>query len=367
VTITERIDSVLTHRILGLPIFLVVFWAMFQTTFTLGAYPMRFLELIVGTVGSLAGQAIHNDQIRSLVVDGIISGVGGVIVFLPNIVLLFFFISLLEDTGYMARAAFIMDRIMHFLGLHGKSFLPMLIGFGCTVPAIMATRILETRRERLITMFILPFMSCSAKLPVYILLAGAFFGTRAGTVIFGIYIIGIILSFVVAKTISFAGKNPTSFVMELPPYRVPTPRSVLLHLWERAYLYLKKSGTVILAASIIMWFLVSYPKNDTLDTSTPEGRRAQIEHSFAGQFGKAIEPALAPLGFDWRIGVALTTGFAAKEVVISTLATIYAVNDTAGEGVGSLRSALKNDPAITPFRAFVLMIFILIYVPCIAV
>ena len=366
-TITERIDSVLTHRILGLPIFLVVLWAMFQTTFTLGAYPMRLLELIVGAVGSLAGQAIYNDHIRSLLVDGIISGVGGVIVFLPNIVLLFFFISLLEDTGYMARAAFIMDKVMHFLGLHGKSFLPMLIGFGCTVPAVMATRVLETRRERLITMFILPFMSCGAKLPVYILLAGAFFGGQAGTVIFGIYVIGVILSFAVAKVISFAGKNPTPFVMELPPYRVPTPRSVLLHLWERAYLYLKKAGTVILAASIIMWFLVSYPKNDTLDTSTPEGRQAQIEHSFAGRFGKTIEPVLAPLGFDWRIGVALTTGFAAKEVVISTLATIYAVNDNAGEGTGSLRSALKRDPAITPFRAFVLMVFILIYVPCIAV
>ena len=295
------------------------------------------------------------------------------LVFLPIIVILFFFISLLEDTGYMARSAFIMDRIMHFLGLHGKSFLPMLIGFGCTVPAIMATRIIENRRERLITIFILPFMSCGAKLPVYVLLSGAFFGSRhAATVIFSIYLAGIVLSFVIAKIASFIKPASSAFVMELPPYRIPTARSVLLHIWERAYLYMRKAGTVIMAASIILWILVTFPRGPAVENGTQGGPQAAlttgIGESYAGRLGRFIEPALRPLGFDWRIGVSLVTGFAAKEVIVSTLGTIYSVEGgNTVTGKGSLSLALRNDPMLNPVKAYGLMLFILIYIPCIAV
>jgi len=373
VTTTDRIDAILTNRWLGLPIFFTVLWLMFQATFTLGEYPSVLIGRFFHLLGDAAGAVIPHPLIESLVVDGIIAGVGGVLVFLPIIVILFFFISLLEDTGYMARAAFIMDRIMHFLGLHGKSFLPMLIGFGCTVPAIMATRIIESRRERLITMFILPFMSCGARLPVYVLLAGAFFGSRyAATVIFSLYLVGIVLSFVIAKIASFINPAPSSFVMELPPYRIPTARSVLLHIWERAYLYMRKAGTVIMAASIVLWILVTFPRGPAVESGMNSGSPAAatpgIGESYAGRFGRFIEPALKPLGFDWRIGVSLVTGFAAKEVIVSTLSTIYAVEgEDTGSGEGSLRRALRDDPMMNPVKAYGFMLFILIYVPCIAV
>ena len=371
-TATEKIDTVLTHRFFGLPIFFLVLWTMFQSTFTLGAIPMDMIASIFDWLGASVAQILPAGFISSLLVDGIIAGVGGVLVFLPNIVILFFFISLLEDTGYMARAAFIMDRVMHFLGLHGKSFLPMLIGFGCSVPAVMATRILESRRERLITIFILPFMSCGAKMPVYILLAGAIFGQKyAGTVIFSIYIAGMLLSFLFAKILSFSSASVSPFVMELPPYRIPTPRSVLLHLWERAYMYVRKAGTVILAASIILWFMMSYPKISEEPTENGQSPVAQhgIEHTFAGRFGKLIEPALKPLGFDWRTGVALTSGIAAKEVIVSTMSNIYAIDESRdGANVSkSLVQALKDDPSMNPIQAYALMLFILIYVPCLAV
>jgi len=372
-TLSDRIDSVLTHRWFGLPIFLIILWIMFQATFSLGEYPMQIIRIFFEWFGNTAADIIPGTVIKSLVVDGIIAGVGGVLLFLPIILILFFFISLLEDTGYMARSAFIMDRIMHFLGLHGKSFLPMLVGFGCTVPAIMATRILENRRERLVTMFILPFMSCGARLPVYVLLSGAFFSHKyAGSIIFSLYLAGILISFVVAKILSFFQDTPAPFVMELPSYRIPTPRSVILHIWERAYMYMKKAGTIILAASIVVWFLVSFPKPQ--EHATPDenrednASRPRIEYTYAGKFGKIIEPVLRPLGLDWRIGVALFAGFAAKEVIVSTLGTIYSVGEIDGDtSRSSLQKALRNDPSLSPLKAYGLMLFILIYVPCIAV
>jgi len=373
-TLSDKIDSLITHRWLGIPIFLIILWVMFQLTFTLGELPMRWIQLFFDFLRTLATTALPEGIFQSLVVDGIIGGVGGVLVFLPNIIFLFFFISLLEDTGYMARGAFIMDRVMHSFGLHGKSFIPMLVGFGCTVPAIMATRTLEDKRDRYITMFIIPFMSCGARLPIYILFAGAFFSRQyAGTVIFSIYFAGIILAFLVAKILSFIKASSTSFVMELPPYRLPTIRSVLLHIWERSWMYLRKAGTIILAFSIIMWCLMSFPR-------LPENKipgekhsasvvKSELSYSFAGRFGKFIEPALKPLGFDWKIGVALISGFAAKEVVISSLATIYSISykEENMETELNLQKALSEDPMMNPVKAYAFMLFILIYVPCIAV
>lgn len=373
-TVSDRVDAVLTHRFLGIPIFLFVLWIMFQGTFTLGEIPVAMIESLFALLGGLATVLIPDGFFQSLVVDGIIAGVGGVLVFLPNILLLFFFISLLEDSGYMARAAFIMDRIMHAAGLHGKSFIPMLVGFGCSVPAIMATRTLENRRDRYITMFIIPFMSCGAKLPVYILLAGAFFSPQtAGNVIFSIYLIGVALAFIVAKSLSFFIRTSTSFVMELPPYRIPTMRSVLLHLWERAWMYLKKAGTIILAFAILIWVLTSYPtppesseKITTTQGYTTPVTMDEISYSFAGRLGRLIEPALRPLGLDWRYGVALIAGFAAKEVVVSSLGTIYSIGNGDERTETNLKQELRNDPMMSPVKAYGLMLFILIYFPCMA-
>jgi ferrous iron transport protein B len=308
--------------------------------------------------------------LRSLVVDGVIGGVGGVLVFVPNIILLFFFISILEDTGYMARAAFIMDKVMHCFGLHGKSFIPMVVGFGCTVPAIMATRILEHRRDRLVTMFILPFMSCGARLPVYILLAGAFFRPEtAGNVIFSLYIVGVVIALIVAKLLTSLRGYSSPFVMELPPYRLPTLRSVLLHIWERTFMYVNKAGTTILFFSLLMWALMSFPRAAAVGNAAPgvPAGNPHLENTFAGKFGKAIEPALRPLGFDWRIGVALTAGFAAKEVIVSTLGTIYSLgNGGNGAEERSLQESLRKDPTFNPIKGYGLMLFILLYVPCVA-
>lgn len=367
---SERIDSIAAHRIFGLPIFLAVIWIMFQLTFHLGDIPMHWISALFRGLGTLASHTLPPGIIRSLAVDGIIAGVGGVLVFIPNIALLFFFISILEDTGYMARAVFIMDRVMHCFGLHGKSFIPMIVGFGCTVPAVMATRILEHRRDRLITMFILPFMSCGARLPVYILLAGAFFSPQAaGNVIFSLYIAGVLLSLLVARILTLLGGSTSPFVMELPPYRIPTARSVLLHIWERAFLYLKKAGTTILAFSILVWLLMSFPHGGANVPSggAGDGARTGIGRTYAGRLGKLIEPALRPLGFDWRIGVALTAGFAAKEIIISTLGTLYALAPVnAGNGGATLRDSLRSDPMLNPVKGYGLMLFILIYVPCAA-
>jgi ferrous iron transport protein B len=365
-SLSERIDAVVANRLSGFPIFLAILWIMFQVTFRLGDIPMHWISALFQELGFLASLTLPPGILRSLVVNGVIAGVGGVIVFIPNIILLFFFISILEDTGYMARAAFIMDRVMHCFGLHGKSFIPMIVGFGCTVPAIMATRILERRRDRLITMFILPFMSCGARLPVYILLAGAFFSPEtAGTVILSLYIAGVALSLIVARILTIFRGTTSPFVMELPPYRIPTARSVLLHLWERTSLYLRKAGTTILAFSILVWLLMSFPRGGMHIMAG--GGRADIGHTYAGRLGKLIEPALKPLGFDWRIGVALTAGFAAKEVIISTLGTIYALAPVhADSGVTTLRESLRRDPALDPVKCYGLMLFILIYIPCAA-
>jgi ferrous iron transport protein B len=297
--------------------------------------------------------------------------VGGVLVFVPNIVLLFLAISMMEDSGYMSRAAFVIDRIMHRVGLHGKSFIPMLIGFGCNVPAIMATRTLGERRDRLVTILVTPLMSCGARLPVYILFAGAFFApAAAGYVLFSLYALGVILAMIMARlfrSILFKGAT-TPFVMELPPYRLPTVRGIGIHVWERTAEYLRKAGTVILAFAVVMWFLLSYPKPPAslLAGLTPEQTAsASLQYSAAGHLGQAVEPVLRPLGFDWRMGVGLVAGFGAKEVVVSTLGTTYSLGGEE-KGAHGLRAALQADPHLSPLVAYTLMVFVLLYVPCLS-
>jgi len=362
-TISDKIDKVLTNRILGIPILIGFLWLMFQATFTLGAYPMDWIDGIVGHLAAFFSNVLPAGLMTDLLVDGIISGVGGVLIFLPNILILFFFISLFEDTGYMARAAFIMDKVMHSLGLHGKSFIPMIMGFGCNAPAIMATRTLENKTDRILTILINPLISCSARLPVYILLAGAFFGAKAGNVIFGIYMTGIILAILIGqlfrKTL-FKGEA-APFVMELPPYRLPLLRSVVIHMWEKGSIFLRKVGGIILAASIIIWFLTTFPRG----ADKPEdysGVTDKISTSYAGSIGRFTEPVLKPLGFGWKQGIALVTGIAAKEIVVSTFGVIYQVGEEEGEESETLRKAIRKD--MTPLSALGFMLFTLIYIPC---
>jgi ferrous iron transport protein B len=465
-TVSDRIDDILTHRVFGLPIFFGVMWLLFNIVFTVGAYPQGWIEDGAKWLGELAGQYMADGDLKSLVVDGIIGGVGGVVVFLPNIILLFLGIALLEDTGYMARAAFVMDRVMRAVGLHGKSFIPLLVGFGCSVPAIMGTRTLENPRDRMVTILVAPLMSCSARLPVYTLLIAAFFSEEiAGTVLFSVYFVGIALAVVMAfvfRKLLFPGAAE-AFVMEMPPYHLPTLRSILTHMWERSVLYLKKAGTLILAASILVWFATNYPvdveygkdydqaktqveekfsaqaaevlaslkiekleDNEALkalvvriaaihadrasaidadkaaveaetDAKLAELGKAQaalypvamqyyeleqekqgeadkldkeqagekLANSYAGRLGKIIEPVIQPLGFDWKIGVGLVSAMAAKEVLVSTLGTIYSVGEVEDDAT-SLREALAADTAFSPLVAFTLMIFTLIYSPCLA-
>lgn len=373
-SVTEKIDKILLNRLLGIPIFIGVMWLLFQLTFTLGAPLMDWIDLGVVSLGDFVGARMDEGLLRSLVVDGIIGGVGGVIIFLPNILLLFLGIAFLEGSGYMARAAFVMDKVMHLVGLHGKSFVPMLTGFGCTIPAIMATRTLENNKDRMITMLVAPLMSCGARLPVYTLLIAAFFSTQAaGNILFSIYLIGILLAMIMAKvfrTWLMPGVSEP-FVMELPSYRLPTLKALLLHMWERAWLYLQKAGTIILAASILMWAMFTFPTVDS--TGKPyDSAAAQLEQSIAGQAGKAIEPVIRPLGFDWRTGVALISGLAAKEVVVSTMGTLYSIEDgeaLAGEedaAVSSFAQRARENSGLTPLKAYVLMLFVLIYIPCLA-
>jgi ferrous iron transport protein B len=369
---TSRIDAFVTHKYWGYPIFLLFLYIMFQGTFTLGKYPMDLIGLGVGWLGNFVQNTMAEGSLRDLLVHGVIGGVGGVIVFLPNILLLYFFISLMEDTGYMARAAFIMDKIMHKMGLHGKSFIPLIMGFGCNVPAILATRTIENRNSRMITILINPLMSCSARLPVYLLLAGAFFPTHAGLVLFGIYMTGIILAVVLSRLFKkfLFTKEETPFVMELPPYRVPTLKSMFTHTWEKGEQYLKKMGTVILIGSIIIWFLGYFPRLDKKGPLTSNDKMMQQENSYIGQIGHFIEPAIAPLGFDWKIGVSLLSGVAAKEIVVSTLSVIYT-----GDHSGNMESLSKRlqtelrpngQHSFTPVVALGLMLFVLIYFPCLA-
>jgi ferrous iron transport protein B len=368
---SDVVDAVVTHRVLGLPIFLVLMYAVFWLTFTLGEYPMTGLEWLFGWLGNMVSGLWPEGSeswLRSLLVDGVIAGVGGVIVFLPNILLLFLAIAMLEDTGYMARAAFVMDRIMHKIGLHGKSFIPMLIGFGCSVPAIMAARILENRRNQLTTIMVIPLMSCGARLTIYSLLIPAFFAPRwRGPVMWLIYLIGILLAVICAKLLRltvFQGET-TPFVMELPPYRMPTPKSVLIHMWQRGWMFLRKAGTVILGISIVLWVLASFPKPDAQQLAGLDKEQAQqvaLEHSVIGRVGRFVEPAIKPLGFDWRIGTALIGAVAAKEVFVSQLSIVYAAGSEDGADV--LRERLRTH--YTPLVGFCIMLFSLIATPCMA-
>ncbi|RJX08356.1 ferrous iron transport protein B [Bacteroides sp. AF17-1] len=354
---TRVIDSIVTHRIWGYPIFFLFLYIMFEGTFVLGDYPMQGIEWLVDQLGNLIRNNMAEGPLKDLLIDGIIGGVGGVIVFLPNILILYFFISILEDSGYMARAAFIMDKIMHRMGLHGKSFIPLIMGFGCNVPAIMATRTIEDRKSRLITMLVNPLMSCSARLPIYLVMIGAFFPNCASFMLLCIYTAGILLAVIMARIFSkFLVKGEDSpFVMELPPYRMPTSKSIMRHTWEKGAQFLKKMGGIIMIASIIIWFLGYYPRHDT-----HESVAEQQENSYIGQIGKAIEPVIKPLGFDWKLGIGLISGVGAKELVVSTLGVLY-TNEGDVENVN-----LSDRIPITPLVALAYMLFVLIYFPCIA-
>ena len=353
---TRVIDSIVTHRIWGYPIFFLFLYIMFEGTFVMGEYPMMGIEWLVEQLGYFISAYMPNGSLKDLLIDGIIGGVGGVIVFLPNILILYFFISLLEDSGYMARAAFIMDKIMHRMGLHGKSFIPLIMGFGCNVPAIMASRMIEDRKCRLITMLVNPLMSCSARLPIYLVLVGAFFPNFGSLILLGIYATGILLAVLMARLFSrFLVKgDDTPFVMELPPYRIPTAKAIFRHTWEKGAQYLKKMGGVIMIASIIIWFLGYFPRGSY------ETVAEQQEHSYIGQIGKAIEPVIEPLGFDWKLGVGLLSGVGAKELVVSTLGVLY----TNEEDIESVN--LSDRIPITPMVALGYMLFVLIYFPCVA-
>ena len=354
---TRVIDSIVTHRIWGYPIFFLFLYIMFEGTFVLGDYPMQGIEWLVDQLGNLIRNNMTEGPLKDLLIDGIIGGVGGVIVFLPNILILYFFISILEDSGYMARAAFIMDKIMHRMGLHGKSFIPLIMGFGCNVPAIMATRTIEDRKSRLITMLVNPLMSCSARLPIYLVMIGAFFSYFYFFLIILIYTAGILLAVIMARIFSkFLVKGEDSpFVMELPPYRMPTSKSIMRHTWEKGAQYLKKMGGIIMIASIIIWFLGYYPQHDAYESVAE-----QQKNSYIGQIGKAIEPVIKPLGFDWKLGIGLISGVGAKELVVSTLGVLY-TNEGDVENVN-----LSNRIPITPLVALAYMLFVLIYFPCIA-
>ena len=395
-TSTQIIDLFVTHKVLGFPIFILFMWIMFEATFRLGEYPMGWIEDLVGLIGNFVRSHMSEGPLKDLLVDGIIGGVGGVIVFLPNILILYLFISFMEDSGYMARAAFIMDKIMHKMGLHGKSFIPLVMGFGCNVPAIMASRTIESRNSRMITMLINPLMSCSARLPVYVLLTAAFFPNNASFVLLALYVTGIILAVIMARLFKrfLFNEEDVPFVMELPPYRMPTAKAIMIHMWEKAKQYLHKMGGVILVASIIIWFLGYFPRNteigDVFDKQIAEVENAELdsaekadtiaelerlknmEHqksSYIGMIGQTIQPVLNPLGFDWKMSVSLLTGMAAKEVVVSTLSVLYTGEE---EDSQALSERLKQDldaegnPVFTPLIALSLMLFVLIYFPCIA-
>jgi ferrous iron transport protein B len=394
--LSRQIDLVLTNRLLGMPIFIFFIWAMFQLTFTIGAYPMAWFDAGVGWLGGVVAKALPAGVFRDLMVDGVIAGVGSVIIFLPNILLLFFCIALFEDTGYLARAAFIMDRVMHVIGLHGKSFIPMLMGFGCNAPAIMAARTLESEQDRILTILINPLMSCSARLPVYVLLAGTFFGASAGNVIFSIYALGIALAIAMGKLFRltlFRGES-APFVLELPPYRVPTLKSLLIHMWDRSAIFLRKMGGVILVGSMVVWFLGAFPRHPATPAAEPaassqtaltrgpaelssagprsghrmdasEREKVRLERSYLGRLGRVVQPIFAPLGFDWQSSVAVLSGFVAKEIVVSTLGVLHATGSDGSDENEALRRALRAS-GMTPLAAYALMAFVLTYVPCLA-
>jgi ferrous iron transport protein B len=403
VDISRNVDLVLTNRFIGFPIFIFFIWAMFQLTFTLGAYPMDWISSGINLFSTLLAHVLPDNIFKDFLINGVIAGVGSVMIFLPNILILFFCIALFEDTGYMSRAAFLMDKIMHLIGLHGKSFIPMLMGFGCNVPAIMASRTLESEKDRILTILITPFMSCSARLPVYIILAGAFFGAKAGTVIFGIYLLGIILSIITGRLFrsTLLRGVDAPFVMELPPYRIPMIKSLLIHMWDRSKMFLKKMGGYILVGSVVVWTLTAFPHNisytknydleieqvktyfqteidaaqesdkallaQKLDVAVSEliteKKAEKAEKSFMGRIGKVVAPIFSPIGIDWRASVALLTGFVAKEIVVSTMGILYAADDR--ENSEALKNALLSS-GMTPSAALAMMVFVLLYMPCIA-
>ena len=404
VDISRNIDRVLTNRFVGFPIFVFFIWAMFQLTFTVGEIPKTWIQSAVNGLSSAVELHLSDSLFKDMLLNGVIAGVGSVVVFLPNILILFFCISLFEDTGYMARTAFLMDKIMHMIGLHGKSFIPMLMGFGCNVPAIMATRTLESEKDRILTILITPFMSCSARLPIYIVLAGAFFAGRAGTVIFSLYLVGIVLSIITGRMLrsTILKGMDAPFVMELPPYRVPMARSVMIHMWERSKMFLKKMGNIILIGSVIVWALSAFPRTITDSKASLELEKLQqkemayrqtsaaddaarialeketadaiaaakrviqaekIENSYMGRLGKMIAPVFTPLGIDWRGSVALLSGFVAKEIVVSTLGILYAADSN--KDAEALRSALLSS-GMTPLSAISMLVFVLLYLPCLA-
>jgi ferrous iron transport protein B len=410
---SRRIDKVITHRFFGIPIFLFFIWLTFYVTFNLGDYPMGWIEIGVSLIGNFLSGIIPDGMFRDMIVDGVIGGVGGVVVFLPNIVLLYMFISLMEDTGYMARAVFIMDKAMHKIGLHGKSFIPLLMGFGCNVPAIMSSRIIESKRDRMITILINPFMSCSARLTVFVLLISAFFVEYRSLILFSLYLFGVLLAIITAFILrkTFFKTKDIPFVMELPPYRIPTVKTILRHMWFRAQIYLKKVGGVILVASIIIWALGYFPRNnditayydqkiDSVETyytdlsQKPAGWQERMkadikrleshknqeiqENSFIGQIGLFIQPIMDPLGFDWKMSISLLTGVAAKEVVVGTLGVLYEAEGGEDEELNTslisriqeqtyIKGEKKGEKVFTPVVAISFMLFILIYFPCVGV
>ena len=363
-TLTDKIDAIVTNQWLAFPIFLVLLWFIFWATFTIGQYPMDWIDWCVAKFGDWAGSMMADGWVKDLVVDGVIAGVGSVLVFLPNIMILYFFISIMEDSGYMARAAFIVDKLMHKIGLHGKSFIPMVMGFGCNVPAIMATRSIESRKSRLVTIAIIPFMSCAGRLPIFVLFAGAFFPSNPATALLGIYLLGIVLAILSALVLSkFVKDDDLPFVMELPPYRVPTGKAIWRHTWEKGRQYLEKMATTILLFSVLIWFLGYFPRHEGQSTAY------QQEHSYIGMVGKAIEPVNEPLGFNWKMDVGLLAGVGAKELVISTMGVMYAQDGEEYEGLGDeddtqLQAALKATVPTAAALAF--MVFVLLYFPCIA-
>lgn len=402
--LTQTIDAILIHKLLGLPIFIFLMWGLFQLTFTLGKIPMDWIEASFGWLSETVGSTIDNEAMKSLIADGIIAGVGSVVMFLPNIMILFLGIALLETTGYMSRAAFLLDGFFHKFGLHGKSFVPLVTGFGCSVPAYMAARTLKNKKDRLLTMFIIGFMSCGARLPVYVLFAGAFFEENmAGNVLFGIYITGALLGLIAAKILrvsAFKGEDEP-FVMEMPKYRLPSLKLLWFVVYSKSLMYIKKAGTFILMASMLIWFISSYPKNSLIEeeyatkiealqpsateveedaktvdedkgTSLEEATKALenekheklMENTYLGMIGKTIEPAFAPLGFDWKMSVATFSGLAAKEVIVSTLGVLYSLGDKVSEDDSSLRAIITANISFQSAMAFI--VFVMVYLPCLA-
>lgn len=384
IAITQKIDDILIHKFFGIPIFLFLMWLLFQATFTLGAVPMDYIESGFSWLGETVSTYIEDVTLKSIIVDGIIAGVGTVILFLPNIIILFLGIALLETTGYMARVAFLLDGFFHKFGLHGKSFIPLVTGFGCSIPAYMSARTLKSEKDRLLTMFIIGFMSCGARLPVYVLFAGAFFAPEnAGNVLFTIYISGMFLGLIAAKILrltAFKGIDEP-FVMEMPKYRLPSARLVWLTIYSKAIMYLKKAGTFILAASILVWFVSTYPKTPEIEETynakievasndeeknslTNEMNQKIMENTYLGMTGKIIEPIFAPLGMDWKMSVATVSGLAAKEVIVSTLGVLYSLGNEVTEEDTTLQEVISKEISFASAIAFI--VFVMIYLPCLA-